>query len=282
VRAPDSPPATEVFRHPVVEKRKLEEAAFHNRLRDPRLRQNLEEYGRLNANKKYYAVTRSSVEFYTNWLTSRCKGKTVLDYGCGDGMYSCLLARHGAKVTGVDISEVSIANCEARARADRVGSSATFRVMDCERLEFADDSFDFVCESGVLHHLDFRCAMAEISRVLKPGGQAICYESLGHNPFIQAYRRLTPHLRTRYETDHIVRLSHLDTAREFFGKVERRFFHLAVLGAVPFRQTRLSGGVLRVLETLDSVLLGLPGLRAQAWIMIFILTNPKKSVSSAR
>jgi SAM-dependent methyltransferase len=279
---PASPPATEVFRPHAVEKRKLEEAAFHNRLRDPRLRQNLAEYTRLNANKKYYAVTRSSVEFYTNWLTSRCHGKTVLDYGCGDGLYSCLLARHGAKVVGVDISDVSVANCEARAQADPVSGSATFRVMDCERLEFADDSFDLVCESGVLHHLDFRRAMAEISRVLKPGGQAICYESLGHNPFIQAYRRLTPHLRTRYETDHIVRLSHLDTAREFFGNVERRFFHLAVLGAVPFRQTRLSGGVLRILETLDSVLLRIPGLRAQAWIMIFILSNPKKSVSSVR
>ena len=82
------------------------------------------------------------------------------------------------------------------ARAEGLEDRLTFRVMDAEQLEFADDSFNLVCGSGVLHHLDLNRAYAEVARVLEPTGIGVFEEPLGHNPAINAYRRRTPEMRT--------------------------------------------------------------------------------------
>jgi ubiquinone/menaquinone biosynthesis C-methylase UbiE len=102
-------------------------------------------------------------------------GKRVLEVGPGAGGHSALFARHGAIMTSLDITP-------ARARA----TNAKFRLMgelaegcnavngDSEALPFADDTFDIVYSNGVLHHtLDTEKAIAEVLRVLKPGGQAV-------------------------------------------------------------------------------------------------------------
>ena len=263
-------------RSSTMEERKAEEAEFHNRLRDPELLRDAKKHARLTSNLKYYSATAASDAAYTRWLFDRCAGKRVLDYACGNGRYSRLLAQHGASVVGIDISDISIENCRRLAEEEGLADRATFRVMDCERLEFADNTFDIVCESGALHHLDLRAAVGEISRVLKPTGQAICLESVGHNPLFQAYRRLTPHLRTRYETEHILRMRDLNVMREVFDQVDVQFFHLTSLFAVPFRNTGLFPGVLKVFDAVDSVLMRIPGVREQAWIMILTLSKPKK------
>jgi SAM-dependent methyltransferase len=259
-----------------MERRKLEERDFHNRLRDPALKEREDDHQYLTANKKYYSVATSSSEHYTNLLVTYGLGKRVLDYGCGDGQYSVLLARRGAQVVGIDISDISVRNCQARAEAEGLASATSFHVMDCEQLQFEDNSFDLVCESGVLHHLDLPRALAEVARVVKPGGRMVCYEALGHNLLFHAYRRLTPHLRTQYETEHILKLRDLDTARQFFERVEVKFFHLLVLGAVPFKGTRLFAPLSRMLEKVDQFVLRVPGIRRQAWIMVLVLSNPRK------
>ncbi len=256
--------------------RKAEEAEFHNRLRDPQLRQDPKALAYLTSNRKYYAVATPSETAFTDWLFSRCAGKDVLDFACGDGRYSRLLAHGGARVVGIDISDVSVENCRRRAEEEGIADRATFQVMDCEQLEFADGTFDIVCESGALHHLDLKAAMREIARVLKPTGEAICLEAVGHNPIIQAYRRLTPHLRTKYETEHILRMRDVAMMRELFGRVDVRFFHLASLLAVPFRNTPLFEPLRRTLDSLDSVLTRIPGVREQSWIMILFLSEPRK------
>lgn len=102
-------------------------------------------------------------------------GKTVLEVGPGAGGHSALFAKHGAHMTSLDITP-------ARARA----TEAKFRLMgeraeqchaingDSENLPFADASFDIVYSNGVLHHtLDTEKAIAEVHRVLKPGGRAV-------------------------------------------------------------------------------------------------------------
>lgn len=259
-----------------MERRKAEERDFHNRLRDPALKEQERDHRSLTANKKYYSVATTSAEQYADLLVTYGRGKQVLDYGCGDGEYSLLLARRGAQIVGIDISDVSVRNCQARAEAEGLTDAAAFHVMDCEQLQFDDNSFDLVCESGVLHHLDLPRAMAEVARVMKPGGRMVCYEALGHNLLFQAYRRLTPHLRTQYETDHILKLRDLDTVRRFFDRVEVKFFHLLVLGAVPFRHTRFFPALSRMLARVDEFVLKVPGLRRQAWIVVLVLSNPRK------
>src|SRR5437763_6956948 len=79
-------------------------------------------------------------------------GLRVLDYGCGHGMASVVLARRGAAVTAFDLSPGYLAEAQARARAN--GVRIDLVCADAERLPFADDSFDRIWGNAVLHHLD--------------------------------------------------------------------------------------------------------------------------------
>jgi SAM-dependent methyltransferase len=63
-------------------------------------------------------------------------------------------------------------------------------------MPFADASFDAVFGKWILHHLDLDRDLPDIVRVLKPRGRAAFVEPLIHNPVLQIYRRLTPHLRS--------------------------------------------------------------------------------------
>ena len=96
-------------------------------------------------------------------------GRDVLEIGCGMGMHTELMARHGARVTAVDLTPTAV-----RATIRRLelrGIEATVRQMDAEHLDFADHSFDFVWSWGVIHH-SARTAriVREIARVLRPEG----------------------------------------------------------------------------------------------------------------
>ena len=257
-----------------LESRKQEEIDFHNKLRDASLRENQKDFEKLTSNRKYYSIARSSKEFFESWLKAHCNGKRVLDYGCGDAPFSFLAAQHGADVTGVDISDVSVENCKEIARQKGLDARTTFKVMDCEALDFPDETFDVIFVAGVLHHLDLDRAFRELRRVLKPQGTVIAYEALAHNPLIHLYRLLTPHLRTEFETHHILKVGSLKLARKYFRSVTPRFFHLFALLAVPFRNLRGFSPILRMLEALDAAILRLPIVRRNAWMMIFTLSKP--------
>ena len=119
--------------------------------------------------------------------------------------------------------------------------------------------------------------MAQLARVLKPGGKMMCTEALGHNPAIRLYRKLTPQLRTRWEVDHVLRKRDFLKIRQYFGRIDMRFFHLATLAAVPFRRLPWFNVMLGSLEAIDAALLRLPWLRWQAWEVVFVLSEPKKT-----
>lgn len=99
------------------------------------------------------------------------RGLRVLEIGCGMGTDGAQFAQAGAHYTGVDLTEAAIEL--ARKRFELSGLEGEFRVADAENLDFADNSFDRVYSHGVLHHTpDTARAVAEIHRVLKPGGHA--------------------------------------------------------------------------------------------------------------
>lgn len=199
--------------------------------------------------------------------------QAVLDYGCGMGNRSLLLAEHGAEVAGIDISKVAVET--TRERVEEAGfEDGEFRVMDAESLEFETDSFDLVCGSGVLHHLDLERAYGELARVLRPGGSAAFVEPLGHNPLINLYRRRTPDLRTPDE--HPLLMRDVRLAEDYFQSVDLRFFHLQSLAAVPFRRTRLFDGLLRWLDAADRFLFrAVPPMRRYAWQVVLIASGPQ-------
>lgn len=102
-------------------------------------------------------------------------GRRVLEVGSGAGGHSALFARHGARVTAVDITFERARATEAKFRLlGRDADGCVALQADAESLPFADDSFDVVYSNGVLHHTrDTEAALAEVRRVLKPGGLAV-------------------------------------------------------------------------------------------------------------
>lgn len=99
------------------------------------------------------------------------RGKRLLEVGCGIGVDSIQLARRGFDVTAVDLTANALA--VARQFAAHRGVQVDFRLGNAEGLDFADQNFDAVYSFGVLHHTpDIRQSVAEVHRVLRPGGTA--------------------------------------------------------------------------------------------------------------
>lgn len=255
-----------------TEARKQKEISFHDEVRSGKLKEeDSKRYHDFVARKRFYSIVRKSERFIENFLTENCQGKKVLDCGCGEGRLSNFLAEKDADVIAIDISSETIKVAKEKA----ANKNISFLVMDAEKLEFEDNSFDLIACAGILHHLDIEKAYQELSRVLKPDGKIICNEPLVHNPVFQLYRRLTPHLRTEWEAEHILSRKDIRLAEKYFGKVEKKFFHLTSLLAVPFRNLPFFNFILSILEKIDSVILKLPFIKWWAWQIIFILSKPK-------
>jgi sterol 24-C-methyltransferase len=105
-------------------------------------------------------------------------GARVLDAGCGEGDVAIRLGtRFGLEVDGVDLLEANLRR--ARAKAARLGLSASLRFhrLDYGDLALPDELFDgaYTMET-LVHAFDHRRALAELRRVLKPGGTLALFE----------------------------------------------------------------------------------------------------------
>ena len=103
----------------------------------------------------------------------------VLDVGCGPGRIAVRLAKvaPAARVVGIDVLPDMIDRASAHAVRAGVADRTEFRVADVAALPFPDDSFDVAISTFSLHHWpDPKVGLAEVYRVLKPGGVALIYE----------------------------------------------------------------------------------------------------------
>ncbi len=100
-------------------------------------------------------------------------GDRLLDVASGSGASALLAAREfGVTVTGVDYSEQVVLAATAAARDERLSYRVRFARGDAEDLALPDDSFDAVlCECSLCTFPDKERAVAEITRVLRPGGR---------------------------------------------------------------------------------------------------------------
>jgi 2-polyprenyl-3-methyl-5-hydroxy-6-metoxy-1,4-benzoquinol methylase len=152
------------------------------------------------------------------------RGKTVLDFGCGDGARSIDYARRGATVYAFDISPENVRTVVKKSEKAGVAERIHPSVMPAESLIYENDIFDFVLGVSILHHTDVTLVEREIERVLKPGGRALFIEPMGHNPFLRLFRLLTPDRRTPTEQPMTI-----GQIRGFLGRFRQgrfRGFHL--------------------------------------------------------
>jgi ubiquinone/menaquinone biosynthesis C-methylase UbiE len=104
-------------------------------------------------------------------------GEHVLDVGCGTGTLALEVARRAGRagrVTGIDPSTEQITR--ARSKVARHNVPIEFQLGVIEQLPFSDRSFDVVLSTLMMHHLPAslkRQGLAEIARVLKPGGRLV-------------------------------------------------------------------------------------------------------------
>jgi SAM-dependent methyltransferase len=236
---------------------KLErERAFHNVA--------FSENSRASASR-FYSVVGASRGRYRDLLGEHA-GQRVLEIGCGRETDAVRLAQMGCDVVGIDISDEAIAQSQQQVKD--AGVEAQFVRMNAESTDFPDASFDVVCGSSIVHHLDTEAAYREIARVLRPAGRAIFVEPTGHNPLINAYRRRTPQMRTPDE--HPLVRHDFELAERYFRRTRIEFFELAALAAVPVHGTRAFAPVLSAARAVDRLLARTPA-RWWAWNVVMTL-----------
>jgi len=201
-------------------------------------------------------------------------GHHVLDYGCGTGGMTAQLLSRGARVTGFDISAIRLR--EARRRLVGVPGASPPRLVQCaaELLPFRDGVFDAVLGKRILHHLDLEAAIPEVARLLPPGGRAVFLEPLVHNPILEAYRRLTPHLRS--PTERALSMRDLQSVAAHFSRwAHREYCLFAVMPAIAqalFGRSPLLDRLLVLFRTLDRRLVdALPCIGRYCWETVVTL-----------
>lgn len=128
---------------------------------------------RTDDNERFY---EQAFDFIVDRLKPE-PGATFLDAGCGSCAHSVRLARRGFKVHAVDFSESALKMAQQFVRAKGVQDRITLGRESLLELSFPDESFDYVLCWGVLMHIpDVERAVAELARVLKPGGALVISE----------------------------------------------------------------------------------------------------------
>jgi ubiquinone/menaquinone biosynthesis C-methylase UbiE len=148
-----------------------------------------------NANADSWTqLARSGYDVYRDYLNTPAffamlpdvTGLVGLDIGCGEGHNTRLLAKHGARVTAVDIAEVFIAYAKQLEEREPLGIA--YRLASAVSLPFAAATFDFA--TGCMSFMDIsetELVLTEAYRVLKPGG--FLQFSLSHPCFDTPHRR---------------------------------------------------------------------------------------------
>lgn len=137
------------------------------------------------------------------WATSLAAGRT-LEVAAGTGRNLPHYERH-VPLTAIDLSERMLDL--ARQRALTLGRAVDVGVADAQALPFADRSFDTVLATLALCSIpDDRAGVAEMARVLKPGGRLVLLEHV-RSPLaaVRAVQRALEPLFLRLEADHLLR-----------------------------------------------------------------------------
>ena len=194
----------------------------------------------------------------------------ALDVCCGTGLFSLIAAGAGARVAASDIAEHNLEL--AKLRAARAGVRLETLVADAERLPLPDGSFNLITCSGSLSYVDLDPFLAEVRRLLRPGGRFVCIDSLNHNP-IYRLNRSVQYWRGRRSKSTLMRMPTQATIAQIMARIGPG--EVSYHGCFSFLATpaRLVFGEERAARWLDSADDRLPWLKPLAFK--FVLSAQK-------
>ena len=239
----------------------IREKNFHNELQS-------KQTGRFE-NIFYKAIYNASEDFF-NYLKVNSANAQILDFGCGIGLsIKEVLKFKPKKITGIDISEVSIQKAKDKNKDSEI--ELELLVGNCEKTNFQNNKFDIVYGTGILHHLKMSTSLEEIYRILKPGGSFLFIEPLGTNPIINLYRNLTP--KSRSDDEHPLVKDDFNLIKEKFFKTNIRYYGFLTLIFFPFYKSPKNSFLFNLLKKLDQILFKLSVFKNLAWSVMIVATK---------
>ena len=212
---------------------------------------------------------------YMKEMIGDISNKKVLEYGCGDGWITIDLAKKAKTLDTFDISNTAIQRTQQELAKRRLDDRCRIRKMSAEKLDYYDKSFDIVFGFAILHHLDLKKAIAELYRVMKPGGRAIFAEPLGTNPILNMYRKATPQYRTKDEEP--LNINNFGMMLDKFSAFKHKEYYLTSLLPLSISNMKalfnLSARMFTVTRKIDQYLLKISMLKRFAWYSIMIITK---------
>lgn len=166
-------------------------------------------------------------EEHRPWACARAEGR-VLEVAVGTGL-NLPFYDAGLDVVGIDLSPDMLAL--ARRRAHEIGADVDLREGDAHALGFADESFDsVVCTFSLCNIPDTDQALAEMHRVLRPGGRLILLDHVRSSvSLVRWLQKALESLTLRIDGDHLTRRPSESVERHGFEIIERDRFALGVV-----------------------------------------------------
>jgi SAM-dependent methyltransferase len=183
---------------------------------------------------------------YAYYLLGDVRGQQVLDFGCGTGADSTLIAARGAQVTSMDISPDLLALAERRVELDGLAGSITPLCASAHSIPLPDASVDVVFGNAILHHLDLELTAREVHRVLKPGGRAVFTEPVRNSRILARLRRLIPYQAADVSPfERPLRHDEIEAFAARFSRWHSRPFRLPFVPVVTLLARRLEAAAYR-------------------------------------
>ena len=155
----------------------------------------------------------------------------VLEIGCGTGRSRCIYQRFLKCHIGLDLSHQAV-----RVAAERFPDSGWMRADACV-LPFADESFDVIAFSSVLHHIpNYLPALKEAMRVLRPGGWVFAYDPNVLHPAMALFRWPKSKLYMATGVSPNERPLHPRRLRRQYRNAGFQYVYLRCQGDIPYRQ----------------------------------------------
>jgi ubiquinone/menaquinone biosynthesis C-methylase UbiE len=168
------------------------------------------------------------------WVCSKASGET-LEVGVGTGL-NLPFYSEDVRLTGIDVSPAMLAI--ARRRASDLNQTAGFREADANALPFPDAMFDtVVCTFSLCAIPDERRAVAEMKRVLRPGGRLLLADHVAGSPWlVRATQRLLEVVTVPQGGEHFLRRPYEQVRAEGFEIEQRERFTLGIVERLSARK----------------------------------------------